>query len=369
MSRLSGRLHLARRAAIRALLPRRAPGQPQRILVAHHFLLGDTMMLAALFARLRARHPQARIVTTVPAAFAPLFQTRPYGVEAWPYAPRDGANLRDLSRRADALGGFDLALVPGDNRYALLARALGSRWVRAFADDTPRWKNRLCDELIPWPAEPTNLADLLALLAGPDLGLRVCSGDWPPPAAAPVPLPAGPYAVLHLGARSPLRFWDAAGWASVARELAARGITPLWSAGAKEVALVQAADPEGRYPSLAGGLDLPQLWQVFAGARVLVCPDTGVAHLGKVVGVPTVCLFGPGSPQLYDGGAFWADAPFAAVGPADFPCRDQQDLFKRELSWVRRCHRGPAQCSEARCMRTITAEQVLAAIEQLLAST
>jgi hypothetical protein len=49
----------------------------------------------------------------------------------------------------------------------------------------------------------------------------------------------------------------------------------------------------------------------------------------------------------------------------DFPCRDQKALFKREIEWVRRCERTPAECPEPRCMQAIGVEQVLAAAASL----
>ena len=57
-----------------------------------------------------------------------------------------------------------------------------------------------------------------------------------------------------------------------------------------------------------GALDLAQLWHLLAGAELLVAPDTGVAHLGRIVGAPTVTLFGPGSALLCGAGDFWRDA-------------------------------------------------------------
>ena len=39
---------------------RRAPAGPRRILVLHHLLLGDTLMLTALLAKLREQYPRPR---------------------------------------------------------------------------------------------------------------------------------------------------------------------------------------------------------------------------------------------------------------------------------------------------------------------
>ena len=142
--------------------------------------------------------------------------------------------------------------------------------------------------------------------------------------------------------------------------LAARGIAPVWSAGAHEVAIVDAIDPQRRYASFAGRLDLAQLWHLLAGARLLVAPDTGVAHLGRIVGVPTVTLFGPGSALLCGAGDFWRDARVSRGDVEPFPCRDQRVLFKRDIDWVRRCGRSVAECPQHLCMPAIDVDAVAA---------
>ncbi len=45
--------------------------------------------------------------------------------------PRDPGTLMELLQQS----GFDLALVPGDNRYSWLALALGAKWIVAFSGD------------------------------------------------------------------------------------------------------------------------------------------------------------------------------------------------------------------------------------------
>jgi ADP-heptose:LPS heptosyltransferase len=189
--------------------------------------------------------------------------------------------------------------------------------------------------------------------------------DWPPPPAETLPRPSSPYAVLHIGASSPLKRWEPARWAELAARLAERGIAPLWSAGPGEEAIVHACDPARRHRSVAGTLTLAQLWRLLAGASVLVSPDTGVAHLGRVIGTPTVAIFGPGSATITGAGAFWRNVPYRAVTIDPFPCRDQRVLFKREIAWVRRCARTLAECPHPRCMDAVSVERVLAAIAEL----
>ena len=55
---------------------RRRPQVPRRILVLHYLLLGDTLMVTALLAKLRAQFPSAEIVMTVARACAELAEQR-----------------------------------------------------------------------------------------------------------------------------------------------------------------------------------------------------------------------------------------------------------------------------------------------------
>ena len=190
--------------------------------------------------------------------------------------------------------------------------------------------------------------------------------DWPDPEHAPFEHPAGPYAVLHVGASTPLKQWERAKWRALAAHLTARGLAVVWSGGRGEEAEVAAIDPEGRNASLAGKLDLPQMWHMVKRARLLVCPDTGIAHLGRIVNTPTVTLFGPGSAVICGAGEFWRSGPYRAVTVDPFPCRDQRTLFKREIEWVRRCQRSPRECAEPRCMHAIDVAAVERAVSELL---
>jgi ADP-heptose:LPS heptosyltransferase len=363
-SRFAGRAQVIARALFSRLASggrRSRPLDPERILIAHHLLLGDTLMLTPLVAKLRERHPAADLVMALREAYAPLYARAPYGLRAIGWDPRaPGASPLWRER------GFDLALIPGDNRFSWLALALDSRWIVAFAGDRPATKSWPVDESWRYPARPAAWGDMVAgLIDGPPPA-AYRPALWPAPSAEPIAaLPAGPYAVLHVGASTPLKRWDPGRWALLASRFAARAIEPVWSAGRGEEPIVRACDPEARHRSFAGALSLPQLWHLLAGASILVSPDTGIAHLGRVVGTPTVALFGPGSATITGTGAFWRDMPYRAVTVDPFPCRDQRVLFKREIAWVRRCGRSLAECPHPRCMDAIGLDAVRAAIASL----
>ena len=171
--------------------------------------------------------------------------------------------------------------------------------------------------------------------------------------------PAGRYAVLHVEASTPLKHWEDAKWLALAERLArTRYPADMERGPGGRRDCCSASIPPARFPALGHRLDLAQLWHLVAGAALLVCPDTSVMHIGRLTGTPTVALFGPSSAQLFGPGEFWRDVPYRAVTIADFPCRDQHRLFKREIAWIRRCQRTLAECPAPRCMHAIGVDAV-----------
>nr|KEP22978.1 hypothetical protein DA06_13910 [Georgenia sp. SUBG003] len=156
--------------------------------------------------------------------------------------------------------------------------------------------------------------------------------------------------VVHPGAASISRRWPEAGWNAVARTLAAAGHSVVVTGSGDEVPLCEriAAAAGHRVRSVAGTLDLDGLAGTVRHARLLVCGDTGVAHLATAFSTPSVLLFGPTPPAL------WGPAIdphlhtvlWRGTGPGD-PHADMVD---------------PA-------LAAIEVEEVVRAAEQLLAAT
>lgn len=341
---------------------RSVPVDPRRIVIVHHLLLGDTILLTPLVAKLRARYPKATLTMACPRAYAPLYSSEPFGLRALPFDLRDLHSARALLSESP----FDLALVPGDNRLSWLAQAMGARWIRAFDGDRPAYKSWPVDAFAKYSATPQTLGDMMAALCDGEAAPPFRYTDWPAPTCAPFERPASPYCVLHVGARSPLRQWPGDRWQALAQSLQQRGLNVVLSTGRGEEGLVAAIDPRSRLRSYAGTLDLAQLWHLLAGAHLLVCPDTGIAHLAKITDTPAVVLFGPGSAVMFDKGTYWKNARFHPVTIAEFPCRDQRNLFKRDIPWMRHCARSTTECTAARCVDALDVAMVQAAVDKAL---
>lgn len=105
--------------------------------------------------------------------------------------------------------------------------------------------------------------------------------------------------VLHPGAASPSRRWPADRWRAVAAALVRDGRRVVVTGVPAEAELCAAVAAEPGVTDLCGRDDLPQLSGRIGRAALLVCGDTGVAHLATALGTPSVGLFGPVSPTLW----------------------------------------------------------------------
>jgi hypothetical protein len=170
----------------------------------------------------------------------------------------------------------------------VLLDALAPRRTIAFAGGPP-WdpdeqeRDRWC-RLVTWglgvPADPDDL-----LLA--------------PPAVAP---PVRDAVVIHPGAASGSRRWPPERFAAVARWAVARGERVVVTGGPAEVGLAESVRRQAGLPRdavVAGRTDLAALAALVAAARLVVCGDTGVAHLASAYATPSVLLFGPTPPHRW----------------------------------------------------------------------
>lgn len=312
------------------------PAEPRRILVVAPLLIGDALLLAPLLAKLRVRYPGAELRMTMGRAAAPLFAGRPYGVEAGAYDPRDAATVQRLAEWPAP----ELAFVPGDNRFSWLAGALGAGWIVAFSGDRPAYKSWPVDEQVAFPQAPAAWHDIAATLIEGPAPAPYKADDWGPVPCAPFDRPAGRYAVLHVEASRPDKHWREGKWLELAGSLHRQGFVPVWSAGPAGLDLVRRIDPRETFQAVGHRLDVAQLWNLVAGASLLVCPDTGVSHIGKLAGTPTVTIYGPGAAALFGRGEFWRDAPFRELTDADLAPRAPL-LFKRAVPFRER-HTKPA---------------------------
>jgi ADP-heptose:LPS heptosyltransferase len=262
--------------------------------------IGDLLTAVPALRALRRNHPYHELVLAAPPELSPLVAAtgavdRLHPTRSYVRRPPNGLGWR--GRRPDLA--VNLHGSGPHSHRALLATEplllLGYRCPDAGQPDGPLWSDgehevaRWC-RLLRWagiPADPTDLS----LPAPPSLRTGVLGS------------PAGTgKVVIHPGASAPERRWPVDRYAAVARALAADGYPVVVTGSPAEVADAQALADQAGLPAdaiLAGRTDVAQLARLVAGARLVICGDTGVAHLATAYGTPSVVLFGPASPATW----------------------------------------------------------------------
>jgi ADP-heptose:LPS heptosyltransferase len=154
----------------------------------------------------------------------------------------------------------------------------GPAW-HADEHEVLRWC-RLVGESFPVHADPSDLT-LAVPATPPDVGRAV---------------------VVHPGAAYPSRRWPTARFAEVARWASDEGFPVVITGSASEIGVaeeVRRMAGMSHDAVLAGRTDLTELSSLVASARLVVCGDTGMAHLASAFRTPSVVLFGPVSPRLW----------------------------------------------------------------------
>ncbi len=253
------------------------------VLVLRALGLGDLLTAVPALRGLRSAYPDNRLVLAAPAplrelamltaAVDDLLPTARLGPLTWPQAPP--AVAVNLHGRGPQSTCALRALQPS----VLLTHAHPG-------EPGPEWDSDL-HEIRRW----CRLLECFGISADPsDLEL----------ARPQVPSPAPGAVIVHPGCGFAARHWPVERYSAVARHLAGAGRRVVVTGSADQRPLATRLVAAAGLPDdsvLAGRTTLSQLAALVADASLVVCGDTGIAHLATAYGTPSVVLFGPVSPQ------------------------------------------------------------------------
>jgi ADP-heptose:LPS heptosyltransferase len=246
--------------------------------------LGDLLTAVPALRALRRRHPEHRLLLAAPAWLGGLL-------------PLIGAvdELLDVSGTGPIpLQRPDIAVNlhgKGPQSTTALLRTRPGRLLAHAHPDLPQIKGPPWRPKVHEVARWCGMLDWFGIAADPaDLALI------PPPSAA-----AG-HVIVHPGAAFPARRWPPQRFAQVAAALHRSGLRVLITGNPAERSLAQTVASLSGLPDrrmLAGQTSTAELAGLVAAARLVICGDTGVAHLATAFGTPSVVLFGPMSPAIW----------------------------------------------------------------------
>jgi len=264
-----------------------------RIFVRLPNWLGDALMARPFAFALRHAYPQARVTAVGPGSLLDLLAA-------------DGLWERAVSTEEPAAA---LAAVRADRPQAALLcpPSFSTAWFawRSGAHTRVGFRGDLRDVLLTHPIDRPQRGELH--LSREYLRLLEAVGDVPavevprlfPPAsaldAARMLSGEGPYAILGPGAvYGPAKRWPVERFAAAARALREQGWRVLVSGAEADRDVCEEVTRSGGdgVANLAGRTSLAIQTALCANARVVVCNDSGLAHLSAATGAPTVCIFG-----------------------------------------------------------------------------
>ncbi len=323
--------------------------------------VGDVIFASPLAQAIKARHPQARLALVVRAAQAEVAACIP-GVDEVVVFDKRGADRGPVGlwRAARRLRGrFDVLLsLHRSTRSGLLAYLSGIPLRVGFRQGPWRLAYH---RAVPWnEAEPAPLPQYLRLLEAIDIPaqnpqLRL---QAPPDSQRRIEafrlrhprLPPGPWVALCIGSVWATKRWPAVYFASLAALLSRSGYHALLLGGPGERDIeseIRRAATVELFSDVGGTLS--NAAALLSGCAAAVGGDSGLAHMARALGIPSVVLFGPtdARSQFFDR----RSRPLAARVKCR-PCS----------------HHGPRRCPEGHhdCMRLISPQEVAEAVFELL---
>jgi len=350
-----------------ATTPMALPEQP-RILVISLRRIGDLLLTTPLIRSLRRAWPKASIDVLVLPGTRGIVEGNPDIGRI--IVMQSGQSLKlawQLFKR------YDLAVSTQTGDRPTLFAVLAGRQHAGLVDrDGSKLGSKLKRAMLRRGSPMTpdihqveqvlRLADVLGIARAPEV---VC-----PAAAEPQGIASAEnYAVIHAAPMFRYKQWSTEGWRALAAGLRQRGLDVIAISGP--------GAEERRYLDAVwqGAVAVHQTsWSqstaLLQRARVYVGPDTSVSHLAAATGCPTVTLFGPMDPRI------WGPWPKDGLGQ---PWAASGTIQNQGNVWI---VQNPLPClpctfegcerhvdSASICLEELTAEQVLAAVDQALART
>jgi ADP-heptose:LPS heptosyltransferase len=293
---------------VRTLLPAELRHGPCRVAVFRALQLGDMLCVVPALRALRKALPQAEITLIgLPwaAAFASRFSCYIDDFLRFPGFP----GLPESTPVLSAIPGF--IAVAQQRRFDLLLQMHGSGGLsnplcasfgaaRQAGFHEPGGYSAEPMRSLEWNPQEHEVMRYLRLLdfigieqQGTHLEFPLQAADHHELRSLDPALPAsGTYACIHPGSQLASRRWPAERFAGIADRLADAGLKIVLTGTAAEAGITRAVmrSMQSAALDLTGKTTLGGLAALIAGARVLVCNDTGVSHIAAAVTTPSVVV-------------------------------------------------------------------------------
>jgi heptosyltransferase-2 len=341
---------------------RAQPLDRRPILIVPYMWIGDFVRCHTVVKLLKARFPSRPIDILSTTLCAPLTDYMPEVRQAIVAdLPRKRLPLAEYKALADRLRreNYGTALVMPRTWKAALAPFLAGiperigwlgEWRFGLLNDL-RWGERKRERMVDQCAALALPAEAPQLAQWPLPELRVPSSEvtgWRERLGLTSTRPA---VALAPGAVGPSKRWPSASYGELARALTDQDCDVWVIGGPAEAPLVRIIRDQAPEARDLTGTDLRNAILALAASNVAISNDSGLLHVAAALGTQTIGIFGPTSP--------WHWAPLNPIAAAV-----QQTV---EALPCQPCHKPACRMLHHRCMRDISAAQVLDIARRTLA--
>ena len=347
------------------------PSRVQRILIRANNWIGDVVMISPAVRAIREHFDRARIAILAKRWVLEALRGNPYYDELFEYDSEGihrGAAGRLRLVRELRRARFDLAILFQKAFEAAALAFLAAVPMRVgYVSDSRRL---LLTHPVPLPPPETHHLEAF-------LGIARALGC---PVRDPYPFfhldaeaqerardllesvgraPGSPLVALHPGSSKSPRAWHAERFALLGRDLTEKvGAQIVLLGGPADEALLEQIASSLPPPSLllsSPNLSIREMAAILERCHLFVGNDSGPMHVAAALGVPTVGIFGPGSPERSSPRA--REGRVQVVGKA-YPCSPCRQDFFRECA--------PSPAGKPFCLEEIPVAEVEAAALELL---
>jgi heptosyltransferase III len=261
-----------------------------RILVITLSNIGDAIMTTPVLAALHAQYPAARIDLVCDPRSSALFEPCPYIGQRF---------VRD--KKMGWAGYMQLIRALRQTRYDIVVD-LRTDFLVYLLRAKQAFKKQSNGSTLHVHAVEKHMAAIRGLVGHP-VAVRTelwASAQDQQLVAALFP-PAGRLLAIGPGANFAGKIWPVERYVAVANALVGQldGVVLLGGGGDRALAQQFAADANLPVYDACGNLSLPQSYALLKQCHFYLGNDSGLGHMAAAAGLPTLTLFGPGSPVRY----------------------------------------------------------------------
>ncbi len=327
---------------------------PSRLLVVQTAYIGDTVFTSALVSALAARFPRAEVDLCVAPRATDVARAIPAAGQVHVFDKRGvDRGLSGVRRMAARLASrqYPVAVLPhASPRSALLAwlARIPERVGFAGTAGAFLYTVRVRSRERPFVLREAELG--AALGAAPAAMRLVPRPEWVAAAGTALAQVAGQrLAGICLGSEWPTKIWPVRHVTDLARRLCADGFRPVLLGGLRERDIAREVGASAACLDTTGN-SVGEAMAILARCSLAVGGDSGLVHVARALGVPSVAVFGPTPSDVH---VFGARERAVSLGLSCAPCSVHGSLT---------CPLG-----HHRCLADLDADRVAVACREVLA--